>query len=117
MRATASLFGRHGTVHLPLLPSLYGLDIETDTSVDGLDSSCAAIVAVGVSWDGGDVVFRGPEAQLLRSLDKWLRRMPSGVLVTWNGSGFDLPFLADRAALAGVRLGLELTADPFVERK
>lgn len=33
------------------------------------------------------------------------------MLVTWNGARFDLPFLADRAALIGVSLGLDLLAD------
>src|SRR4051812_37116972 len=102
-------------VQLPLLPLLYGLDIETDTTVNGLDPAHAAIVAVGVSGDVGDVVFRGPERRLLRSLDAWLRRMPAGVVVTWNGSGFDLPFLADRAARVGIRFGLELAAEMSVE--
>jgi DNA polymerase elongation subunit (family B) len=105
-------------VQLPLFPLLYGLDIETDTTLNGLDPAVAAIVAVSVSSEDDDTLtFRGPEKQLLRALDRWLRARPSGVLVTWNGSGFDLPFLADRAARHRVKLGLRLTPDASLPHK
>lgn len=91
---------------------LYGLDIETDTSVDGLDPSRARVVAVALcTGDGdgaGDEVFLGDEASLLTRVDKRLRELEPGVLVTWNGSGFDLPFLAVRAARCRVELDLQL---------
>jgi len=93
---------------------VYGLDIETDTSVDGLDPAVARIVAVGVSTDHGDRVFDGDEVQLLLELDAWLAELPAGVLVTWNGSTFDLPFLMDRADRIGVQLGLLLCSDPDI---
>jgi hypothetical protein len=42
---------------------LYGLDIETDTTIDGLDPSCAAVVAVGLATpDRDDRGARGVEA-------------------------------------------------------
>ena len=92
---------------------LYGLDIETDTTDDGLDPGVARVVAVAVSSiEGGDVVLTGPEASLLSALDAHLASLPPGVLVTWNGGAFDLPFLATRAAVVGVTLGLELAWDP-----
>jgi hypothetical protein len=92
---------------------LYGLDIETDTSADGLDPGVARVVAVAVSSaTGGDVVVTGPEPALLRALDDHLAGLAPGVVVTWNGGAFDLPFLSTRAALAGVALGLELAWDP-----
>jgi DNA polymerase elongation subunit (family B) len=56
-------------------------------------------------------VFDGPEKQLLIDLDNAIAELSPGVLVTWNGARFDLPFLADRARTAGVTLGLDLTAD------
>lgn len=90
---------------------LYGLDIETDTSVDGLDPRVAPVVAVALCSDGEAQVFTGPEAIILRELEVALTALPPGVLVTWNGSGFDLPFLADRARLCGVELGLRVVAD------
>ena len=96
---------------LTLLPRVYGLDIETDTTADGLDPRVARVVAVAVSAADGPTVLAGPERALLRALDTHLRRCPPGVLVTWNGAAFDLPFLADRARQAGVRLGLHLRPD------
>lgn len=93
-------------------PELYGLDIETDTRVDGLDPRVSAVVTVAVCGAGHEAVFTGPERRLLRNLDQHLAALPPGVLATWNGAAFDLPFLADRARMAGVRLGLRLEPDP-----
>jgi DNA polymerase elongation subunit (family B) len=94
------------------LPLLYGLDIETDTATDGLDPRVSAVVAVAVSTPDRDVVLTGPEAELLHGVESILGELPAGVIVTWNGSAFDLPYLADRAGLCGVPLGLHLTPDP-----
>ncbi len=92
---------------------LYGLDIETDTSTDGLDPAVAAVVAVGLSSRAtGDVVLTGGEAGILQALDSFLRDAEPGILVTWNGGAFDLPFLFSRGGSAGVALGLELAWDP-----
>jgi DNA polymerase elongation subunit (family B) len=93
----------------------YGLDIETDTTVDGLDPTQAKVVAVALTMprsSDGDVVLTGPETQLLEELDRLLLELPPGVLVTWNGAAFDLPFLAERARRAGVPLHLRLAQDP-----
>lgn len=91
-------------------PSIYGLDIETDTRINGLDPSVAPILAVALSTDI-DELFEGPEDELIASLDARLSTLPPGVLATWNGAAFDLPFIADRARLHGLRLGLETVAD------
>ena len=93
----------------------YGLDIETDTTVDGLDATCSAIVAVAVSTVAGDRVFTGDERQILRSLDALLAALEPGVLVTWNGTFFDLPFIRTRAALLGEPIGLCLDGDECTE--
>lgn len=95
-------------------PLLYGLDIETDTATDGLDPRVSAVVAVAVSTPDRDLVLTGPEAELLHGLDSLLADLPAGVIVTWNGSAFDLPYLSDRGRLCGVPLGLRLTPDPAV---
>lgn len=87
-------------------PPLYGLDIETDTTVDGLDALQAGIVAVALSGDDGDEVFLGTERDILRRVDRRLAELPSGVIVTWNGRSFDLPFIAHRSQICGVDLGL-----------
>lgn len=110
---------RHrASVHSAAVPSpglrpLYGLDIETDTSADGLDPGVARVVAVAVSSSAqGEVVFTGPEEALLAAVDDHLQVLEPGVLVTWNGGAFDLPFLASRAASCAIPLGLELAWDP-----
>jgi DNA polymerase elongation subunit (family B) len=93
---------------------IYGLDIETDTTVDGLDPAVSPVVTVALSSATADTIFAGPEADLLAALDARLRALQPGVLATWNGAAFDLPFLADRAAACGLDLGLRLTPDPTV---
>jgi DNA polymerase elongation subunit (family B) len=95
-------------------PPIYGLDIETDTTVDGLDPAVSPVVTVALSSATADTIFAGPEADLLAALDARLRALQPGVLATWNGAAFDLPFLADRAAACGLDLGLRLTPDPTV---
>ena len=96
---------------------IYGLDIETDTTTDGLDPRVAAVVAVAVAGEGVEVVLEADEAheaELLRTLDATLADLAPGVIVTWNGAGFDLPFLHDRARHHGLPLGLRLVADPGI---
>ena len=72
------------------------------------------MVAVAVTGADLEVVLDADEVTILVELDRLLRRLQPGVLVTWNGAGFDLPFLADRARRAGVRLGLDLALDPDI---
>ena len=98
-------------------PLLIGLDIETDTTDNGLDPGVAGVVAVAVSTEvDGDIVITGREAAILRSLDETLAALDPGVIVTWNGGAFDLPFLAARARIHGVDMGLELHWDPAASR-
>lgn len=95
---------------------IYGLDIETDTTVDGLDPAVSSIVAVALSTNV-DELFEGPEDEILWALDQRLGELAPGVLATWNGSAFDLPFIADRAALWGLPLGLRIEADPRIRHR
>lgn len=92
----------------------YGLDIETDTTVDGLDPARSRVTAVGVAGPGWRRSFTGSEGEVLRRTDRFLAGLAPGVLVTWNGAAFDLPFLVDRAEAAGVALGLRVRPDPEV---
>ncbi|MFL6205607.1 MAG: 3'-5' exonuclease [Acidimicrobiales bacterium] len=94
--------------------AVYGLDIETDTTENGLDPRVAAVVTVALAGPGYEEVFTGPEAQLLVELDARLAQLEPGVLATWNGAAFDLPFIADRAALHGLELGLLLQHDSSI---
>lgn len=94
---------------------VYGLDIETDTATDGLDPTVARILCVGLSGPGGGLVLaHHDEAALLLDLDAWLAELTPGVLATWNGAAFDLPYLTTRAELLGVSIGLRLELDPAV---
>lgn len=93
---------------------IYGLDIETDTTVDGLDPAVARILTVALSSDEVDELFTGPEPELLAELDQRLASLPPGVIATWNGAAFDLPFIADRAGLYDQHLGLRLEHDPGI---
>ncbi len=95
--------------------ALYGLDIETDTSVDGLNPALSPIVAAAVATDAGDHVFQGPEPQILTQLDSLLARLAPGLVVTWNGAAFDLPFLAERARIVDAPIGLRLWTDPTLK--
>jgi len=75
------------------------------------------VLAAAVCGQRGEAVFTGDEPSLLASLDAHLRLLSPGVLVTWNGAAFDLPYLADRAETAGVRIGLRLVPDPSIPRR
>jgi uncharacterized protein YprB with RNaseH-like and TPR domain len=94
--------------------AVYGLDIETDTTENGLDPRVAAVVTVALAGPGYEEVFTGPEPQLLLELDDRIAQLEPGVLATWNGAAFDLPFIADRAALHGLELGLLLQHDSSI---
>jgi len=102
---------------------LYGLDIETDTTIDGLDPAIGRILAVAVvnadeavgtteATEPVEVFDDADEVELLDRLDRSLAALPPGVLITWNGARFDLPYLATRAERHGLRLGLRLRLDP-----
>lgn len=91
---------------------IFGLDIETDTSIDALDPARSCVRTAVLSLPGRDEVFTGIEWEILADLDARLLELEPGVLATWNGASFDLPFIADRAALWGLQLGLVLRPDP-----
>lgn len=106
---------------------LYAIDIETDTrDGDGLDpmNPSTRITSVAVCTGNyesseleGVIVFDDPcEERLLRTLNGWLNdpRSEPGVLVTWNGANFDLPFLMIRAQMCAV--GINLTGKASIAR-
>ena len=93
-------------------PAVYGLDIETDTTVNGLDPAVAPVVTVALASPGFEETFTGPEHVILSELDDRLTHLEPGVIATWNGAAFDLPFLAQRATAYDMHLGLRLQLDP-----
>ncbi len=98
----------------PTAPLLIGLDIETDTSVDGLDPGVSAVRAVGVACSDAvvEAVCDADERAVLEATAELLSALDPGIVVTWNGAAFDLPFLATRAWHHGLDLGLRLRHDP-----
>jgi DNA polymerase elongation subunit (family B) len=90
---------------------VYGLDIETDTTVDGLDPAVAPILTVALASPGYEETFVGPEYEILAEVDQRLAQLEPGVIATWNGAAFDLPFIADRAWIYDMQLGLQLALD------
>ena len=92
----------------------YGLDIETDTARGGLDPRRCRVLAAAIAGPSGRSVFTGTERAVIADLDELLASLPPGLIVTWNGSAFDLPFLATRARRAGVETGLRLALDPGI---
>lgn len=95
----------------PLEHDIYGIDIETDRSRGTIDPSLAPIRAIGLSIRDAEHTFTGDETSILRELDERLAELQPGILATWNGAIFDLPYIADRARLVGVALDLVLFAD------
>ena len=87
---------------------LIGLDIETDTTVDGRNPHHSRVVAVALSSSDGAfsiVLDDQDESALLTKLVEHISRLDKDdVLVTWNGAGFDLPFLEVRAEALGIDL-------------
>ena len=94
------------------MPVHYAVDIETWTGDGGgLDPTVESTRITSVAIYSGDaaVVFDDhDEARLLRSLRNWLldESTEPGIIVTWNGANFDMPFLMTRSALCGVELGI-----------
>ncbi len=100
-----------GQQRIPQQPAIYGIDIEIDTRFGRPDPTVASVRAVALSGRWFEELFTGDEATLLGALDASLSALPAGVLATWNGGTFDLPFLAHRAQVLQVDLGLGLRLD------
>lgn len=102
-----------------LIP-LVTLDIETDTSNGGgLDPLHSKIVAVSLAYsENAEVIVldSSNEEEILSSLDTLIASR-KGLLITWNGSGFDMPFLHKRYVATGVTTGLIVGVDPSIPSK
>ncbi|MEM7322399.1 MAG: hypothetical protein AAF531_04870 [Actinomycetota bacterium] len=75
-----------------------------------LDPSQSTVVAAGISTIDGDEYYDGDERRILSILDQRFAVLDPGIISTWNGSIFDLPFL--RARARALRLGLGLRVRP-----
>lgn len=102
--------------------SVYALDIETLNDAargfHGLIPARSRITEVAVSTADGGMVFNDEdELALLISLEAFLAELRPGLISTWNGAVFDLPFITDRFANYPVTHGWNLTADPQIVPK
>jgi DNA polymerase elongation subunit (family B) len=100
--------------------TLYALDIETCTNPgDGLNPTnpLTRITSVSVLYGPDDkdlsptgaVIFDDKnESRLLRSLDAWMtdKDTEPGLIITYNGANFDIPFLLTRSDINDVALGI-----------
>lgn len=88
-------------------PWFVGLDIETDTDTDGLDPRVSRITSWSLAGVETSVVYlvRVPEAEdsavsgllsALHGLSHQASLESPLIIATWNGSGFDWPFLQTR---------------------
>ena len=77
---------------------IYSFDSETDNSGGhGLNPLKARITDLSLATgDGGQVFNNADEASMLVEFDAAVRGLPAGLLSTWNGTHFDLPFLDTR---------------------
>lgn len=98
---------------------LFAFDIETDTSDGGgLDPRTSPIVSLAVWSPQHQVVIDGgSEADRIRRFLAVLDELSPAVAVTWNGQMFDIPYIADRAASAGIDTGFALVADRSIVAK
>lgn len=108
---------------------IYAIDIETDTAPlteeetalgytsRGLVPSISRIVNIAIASSKGTIVLDGEEKDILTNLEQYFKTASPGMVVTWNGSVFDFPFISDRARLLGVPLGLTMTPNPAIVPK
>jgi DNA polymerase elongation subunit (family B) len=101
--------------------SVIALDIETDTEPprDGLDWRSTRVVSVAcyAGPDARDQLVlvdrqEGGERRILDALGTWLSRRERDVVLSWNGTRFDLPMLASRVGESGSTLCVDRRARP-----
>lgn len=113
---------------------IYALDIETFNGLlpngkkaYGLDPAQSYITEIAVCGPDFGEVFAlaggdsANEADLLRGAAFYLSTLEPGIIATWNGRFFDLPFIHDRAVSNGLdvekELGLTLSPRDDVQPK
>lgn len=94
---------------------LYAFDIETDTTVNGLDPQVAEIISLAL-WSPRleTVIDGGSEKQRISKFIDLLDSLAPGILCTWNGAVFDGPFIEARARRLGMETGFTLAEDSAI---
>lgn len=91
--------------------SLVGFDIET-TGLNPEDSRVVAAALVGHDFE--TVLVDLDEPSLLNQLETEVSRLPRfATLLTWNGEGFDIPFLSHRMRISGIATSLRARSRGF----
>jgi uncharacterized protein YprB with RNaseH-like and TPR domain len=88
------------------------LDIETNAK----NANEGMVVAIGLlTGDEPEVMFAGSFEEEMKALE-WLKNKLEDceIIVTWYGSGFDIPFLSTRAIVHNIDL-TELTEIPMLD--
>ncbi len=96
---------------------LYALDIES-TGLSPLESKMVSVAIAAP--EESLVLVSEDEVSLFRDLTSWLKntRREKGTIVTWNGAGFDWPYMYTRAMTLGVEEFLaELTIIEHEDRR
>jgi len=100
---------------------VYAFDIETDNSAGhGLDPRKAAITQISVVGSTLERVLTGDEVTLLDEFAEVLAGLDAGLIVGWNSTFFDWPFIATRMKVVGptgLNAILELTPQPALRPK
>jgi uncharacterized protein YprB with RNaseH-like and TPR domain len=83
---------------------IYAFDTETDNSRGhGLNPLKAGFTDLSLATSTGEQVFTdADEAAMLRAFDAAVYGLPAGLMSTWNGTHFDLPFLDTRFEHVGM---------------
>lgn len=96
-------------------PSLYGLDLISDSDGETIDPLRDRIVAVGISTPMGEEIYDGDETEILRMIDARVAMLPIGVISCWLGSRVAFPFMACRAETLAVPMGLTMSEDRRID--
>lgn len=83
---------------------IYAFDTETDNSKGhGLNPLKSRFTDLSLAGLGREWVFTdSDEAAMLSAFDNAVYELPAGLLSTWNGTHFDLPFLDTRFERVGI---------------
>lgn len=84
------------------------IDLETTGLCGTADDAAVTDIALGGSW-GTEVITGLPEDRMLAMLADTLGLF-TGTIVTWWGTGFDWPYLADRYAAHGMPTPFVITS-------
>jgi DNA polymerase elongation subunit (family B) len=89
-------------------PDLLVIDLETTGLCGTAPDAGITDIALGGSW-GTHVITGTDERNMLRQLSDTLTLF-TGIVVTWWGTGFDWPYLADRYAAHGMPTPFVITS-------